>query len=124
MTVGCDWIDFPGELFSDAKARFLASGTYAIHAMRTEAFGISVTEYLKSGLIPIVPDEGGAHEVVSDAELSFGSKEDAAKILARLVTDDEFRESKRSSCLKRAEEFSMEAYERRERELLDAIVAG
>ena len=124
MTVGCDWIDFPGELFSDAKARFLASGTYAIHAMRTEAFGISVTEYLKSGLIPIVPDEGGAHEVVSDAELSFGSKEDAAKILARLVTDDEFRESKRSSCRKRAEEFSMEAYERRERELLDAIVAG
>lgn len=116
------WISIVGELFGDEKSRFLSSGTFAIHAMRTEAFGISITEYLKAGLVPIVPDEGGACEVVSDAELSFGSVDEAARILSRLATDHEFRESKRASCLKRAAEFSKEAYEKRERELLAAIV--
>lgn len=124
ITAGCDWIDFPGELFGRDKEMFLSSGTYAIHAMRTEAFGISITEYLKSGLIPIVPDEGGAHEVVADDELSFDSVEAAANILARLVTDNEFRESKRAFCMKRAADFSREAYEQREKKLIETIIGN
>ena len=119
---GKDWIDFPGALYGDAKTEFLFSGTYAIHAMREEAFGISITEYLKSGLISIVPDEGGACEVADDPELSFHTDEEAAAILARLLNDPDFRERKRSKCADRAAVFSYDAYLARQHALIKSIL--
>lgn len=117
------WITLVDGVFGKAKDDLLRSGSFAVHARRDEEFGIAVTEYLKAGLIPVVPNEGGSREVVSDSELSFGDSEEAAKILSRLATDAEFRESKRASCLKRAEDFSRAAYARREGDLLDRIIS-
>ena len=117
-----DWIDFPGELYGDEKTKFLLSGTYAIHAMRTEAFGISITEYLKARLIPIVPDEGGACEVVDDHELTFHTNDEAAAILVKLLDDSDFRERKRVKCAERAKIFSKDAYLKRQHKLLNEII--
>ena len=116
------WIDFPGELYGEKKNEFLLSATYAIHAMRIEAFGISITEYMKAGLIPIVPDEGGACEVVDDPELSFHTVEQAADILARLLSDSDFRERKRRKCADRAAFFTRDAYLARQHALLKTIL--
>ena len=118
------WIDFPGELHGEDKAAFLLSATYAVHAMRTEAFGISITEYLKAGLIPVVPDEGGACEVVGNRDLTFHTNEEAANILVKLLDDPEFRELQRRLCADRAGVFSQEAYLERQRELLKGIVGA
>lgn len=118
------WITLVDGVFGKAKDDLLRSGSFAVHARRDEEFGIAVTEYLKAGLIPLVPNEGGSREVVADGELSFGGNEEAAKILSRLATDAEFRKSKRMSCLKRAEDFSRAAYAMREDELLDRIISG
>ena len=122
LVEGKDWIDFPGALYGDAKTRFLFSGTYAVHAMRDEAFGISITEYMKAGLIPIVPDEGGACEVADDPELSFHTDDQAAAILARLLNDPDFRERKRRKCADRAAVFSYDAYLARQHALIKSIL--
>lgn len=116
------WIDFPGELHGEDKAAFLLSATYAVHAMRKEAFGISITEYMKAGLIPIVPDEGGSCEVVGNRELSFHTNEEAAAILVKLLDDPEFREQQRRQCAERAKLFSRDAYLERQRSILKEIV--
>lgn len=116
------WIMFPGEIFGEQKTELLLSGTYAIHAMREEAFGISITEYLKAGLIPIVPDEGGACEVVDNRDLSFRTNEEAANILVKLLNDPEFRELQRRRCAERAKVFSRDAYLERQRKILRDIV--
>ncbi|MBO4633006.1 MAG: glycosyltransferase [Lentisphaeria bacterium] len=116
------WIDFPGELHGEDKAAFLLSATYAVHALRKEAFGISITEYMKAGLVPIVPDEGGASEVVNNRELSFHTNEEAANILVKLLDNPEFREQQRRHCTERAKLFSREAYLERQRRLLKEIV--
>ena len=116
------WLAFVGELHGEDKANFLLSASYAVHAMRKEAFGISITEYLKSGLIPIVPGEGGAREVVDDPELTFDTDEAAARILVKLREDDTFREKTRQHCMERAKVFSAEAYMKRQHELLQEIV--
>lgn len=116
------WIDFPGELHGDTKSAFLQSATYAVHAMRKEAFGISVTEYLKAGLIPVVPDEGGACEVVGNRELVFHTNEEAAGILVKLLNDPEFRERQRRLCEERAKCFSEAAYLERQHKLLKGIL--
>ena len=124
LTEGKSWIRLPGEMFGEEKERFLLSGTYAIHAMRTEAFGISITEYLKAGLIPIVPDEGGACEVVGNRELVFHTNEDAANILVKLLNDPGFRERQRSLCKERAKAFSRAAYLERQHRALKEITGA
>ena len=117
-----DWLKFVGALYGADKARFLTSGTYAIHAERDEAFGISVAEYLVSGLIPIVPDEGGTPEVVASPALSYHTNEEAAKILAHLLTDAAFHDEQHSHCAERAKLFSRETYFERQRQLLAKIL--
>ena len=116
------WIDFPGELHGENKSAFLLSATYAVHAMREEAFGISITEYMKAGLIPIVPDEGGAFEVVGNRDLSYHTDEEAANILVRLLDDPDFRERQRRLCSERAGLFTKDAYLERQHKLLKDII--
>ena len=118
------WLEFPGPLYGEDKSRFLTSGAFAVHAERDEAFGISVAEYLKAGVVPVVPDEGGAREVADDPDLSFDTPDEAARILARLATDDAFREEKRRRCAARAAFFSRDAYFARQRALLRKITGG
>ena len=100
----------------------MLSATDALHAERDEAFGISVTEYLKAGLIPIVPDEGGTPEIVDSPALTYRTNEDAAQILAHLLSDAGFRENRRRHCVERAKLFSREAYLERQGKLLAEIV--
>ena len=116
------WIHFLGPLYGEEKDRFLCSGTYALHAERDEAFGISITEYLKAGCIPIVPDEGGTPEVVDNPALAYHTNEDAARILTHLLTDDVFRLEQLNHCKKRAKAFSFERYMENQHIILDRIL--
>ena len=117
-----DWLRFVGALYGDEKTRFLLSGSYALHAERIEAFGISIVEYLNSGIIAIVPDEGGTPEIVDSPDLAYHTNEEAARILARLLVDAEFRERQRAHCAMRAGFFSREAYLKRQDELLERLL--
>lgn len=122
MTKERCWLKFVGVHYGEDKERFLLSGSFAIHAERDEAFGISVAEYLVSGVIPIVPDEGGTPEVVDSPALAYRTNDEAAGILSRLATDCAFRDEQRRHCSERAMIFTREAYLERQRELLRRIV--
>ena len=117
-----DWLSVVGPRYGEEKAAFLLSGSFAIHAERDEAFGIAVTEYLKAGVIPVVPDEGGPCEIVDDPELTWHTLEEGAQILARLVSDASFREEKRRHCAGRARRFTRQAYLESQHELLTKIL--
>ena len=117
------WLSLAGPLYGEEKRKFLLSGTYAVHGERDEAFGISVTEYLKGGLVPLVPDDGGSRETVDDPELTYRTVEEGARILAHLATDAGFLAAKRGHCAGRAGCFTRQAYLKRQHELLDAILA-
>ncbi len=117
-----NWIRLVGPAYGKEKIAFLLGGTYAIHAERDEAFGISVTEYLKAGCIAIVPDEGGTPEVVGNPALTYHTNEDAARILARLLADEPFRRDQLDFCKKRAEDFSFDRYLETQNRILDSIL--
>ena len=117
-----DWLKFVGAVYGDDKERFLMSGSFALHAERIEAFGISVAEYLVSGNIAIVPDEGGSRAVVDSPALSYRTDDEAASILSRLLTDAAFREEQRRHCAERAKTFTRQAYMERQQLLLDGIL--
>ena len=81
-----------------------------------------MVEYLKSGCIAIVPDEGGTPEIVASPELAYRTDEDAAQILARLITDDAFRQEQLRHCGERAKFFSRETYFKRQKELVEHML--
>lgn len=116
------WILLAGPAYGKEKAAFLLGGTYAIHAERDEAFGISITEYLKAGCIPIVPDEGGTPEVVDNPALTYHTDGDAARILVRLIDDEAFRREQLDYCKKRAELFSFDRYMETQHIILNHIL--
>ena len=117
-----NWVELVGALYGDQKENFLLSGTYAVHTRRDEEFGIAVAEYLKAGLIPIVPDEGGSREVVDSPDLTYHTNEDAARLLSKLLSDAAFRERQRIHCFERAKMFSSDAYMERQHMLIDEIL--
>lgn len=118
-----DWLKFVGALYGKEKEQFLVSGSYAIHAERLEAFGISVVEYLASGNIVIVPDEGGTPEIVDSPALAYHTDDEAAQLLARLLTDAGFRDQQRAHCTMRAKVFSRESYMKRQDELVKKLLS-
>ena len=116
------WVEFVGEVYREEKARFLCSGTYAVHTRLDEEFGIAVAEYLKCGVIPVVPQEGGSPEVVGNPSLAYADPEEAAKILARLVTDAAFRDSMGAHCRQRARAFAPAASRAAQTQVIRQIV--
>lgn len=116
------WVRLIDPVYGDDKAAFLLGGTYAVHARRDEEFGISVAEYLKAGIIPVVPDEGGSREVVGNPELTYRTDEEAARILARLLVDETFRQKQADNCKERAKVFSFGQYMKHQNEILDRIM--
>ena len=116
------WVEFVGEVYREEKARFLCSGTYAVHTRLDEEFGIAVAEYLKCGVIPVVPQEGGSPEVVGNPSLAYGDLEEAAKILVRLVRETPFRDDMGAHCRQRAQAFTPAAYRTAQTQVLRQIV--
>ena len=115
------WARLVGPAYGADKEALMLSASYAIHAERDEAFGISVSEYLKAGAIPIGPDEGGTTEIVDSPALTYRTNEEAAQILVHLIDDDAFREELRRHCAERAKEFTRNAYMVRQHALLAQI---
>ncbi len=115
------WLTFPGPVYGKDKEEFMTSASFALHAERDEAFGIAIAEYLKAGLVPVVPSCGGPKEIVDDPALEFGSVDEAAAILSRLATDPEFAAEKHEKCAARASQFSADAYFARQRAVVDEM---
>ena len=116
------WICLAGPVYGKEKERFLLRASYAVHAERDEAFGIVAAEYLKGGLIPVVPDEGGTPEIVDNPSLTYHTVEDGARILAKLVSDEAFRSEQRRRCAERAKRFAKQTYLENQHRLLTRIL--
>ncbi len=117
-----DWLKFVGPLYGKEKEDFLLSGSYALHAERCEPFGIAIVEYIKAGIITLVPDGGGTCEIVDNPNLSYKTTDQAVGILSRLILDESFRKEQYYRSTKRADFFSSEFYLKRQQGLLLKII--
>lgn len=104
------WCELCGAVTGLDKAIFLSSISIALHGRSAEEFGIAITEYIKAGVIPIVPKEGGPREIVGSDKLCFSNYEEAVAILIRLVSDEDYYEQCRKLCSCRKFKFSAENY--------------
>ena len=116
-----DWVVLEGVVVGEKKSKLFGECSFALHACKIEAFGISVAEYLKAGVVPIVPVEGGPAEIVDYAPLLYGTLDEAADILIRLSTDERFYNECAGHCAQRSKFFSAATYFKRQSELIGKI---
>lgn len=116
------FVRFVGEKYGMEKQKFLCGGTFALHACREEAFGISIVEYLKAGVLPLVPDEGGSPEIVANRDLIWHDTSDAVGKLILLASDAAMRKRLLVHCRERAAVFSRAAYMQNQAQVLNEII--
>lgn len=68
------------------KARALAEASVGLHLFRGEHFGIAVAEMLEAGCVPVVYDDGGVCELVTDPGLRFRTLGEATDTVFDLLT--------------------------------------
>ena len=86
-----------------------------------EHFGMTTAEAMAGGCVPVVIDKAGQREIVRDGEHGFrwSSPDELAERTLRVAKDPELRGRLAASAVRRAQEYSDEAFARRWREVVD-----
>jgi glycosyltransferase involved in cell wall biosynthesis len=105
-----EWVRSPGFLGPQEKTALFGSRSFGLHACRVEAFGIAVAEMAAAGLIPFVPAEGGAREIVADEALVYLNPDDAVRKILAVLDQPESHAPLRRSLRENVSRFAPEHF--------------
>jgi glycosyltransferase involved in cell wall biosynthesis len=105
------WVEFRHDLSRDAVNSLMARTRYGIHGMREEHFGMAPAEMVRAGMVVWVPNGGGQVEIVgNDAQLVFGSDEQAIDQIVRVLGNSDEQRRLRDALRQRGERFSTKRF--------------
>ena len=118
------WIAWAGWVGGASKWDALASARFGIHGCRGEAFGISVAEMMRAGVIPFAPTEGGPAELLGEDRLVYGSEDEAVRKITALLASEAEHAGLREDLQRRGEAFGVEAFLEASLALVDDVLAA
>jgi glycosyltransferase involved in cell wall biosynthesis len=105
------WFRILPDLNRTALVTELAQHRYGIHTMREEHFGIGPAELQRAGCVTFVHNSGGQVEIVAgDSRLTFGSVEDAAERIARVIENPALEHELRAQGAERRNWFTTDRF--------------
>ncbi len=111
MTATRPWFRVLADLNRTALVTELARHRFGIHTMVDEHFGIAPAELQRAGCITFVHNSGGQVEIVGgDSRLTFGSVEDAAERIARVIENPALQRELRGQVAERKNWFSTDTF--------------
>lgn len=111
-----DWLDILTDVPRDELKSIVAESKIGLNCRRNEPFGISVTEYLQTGTIPMVHNSGGPPEIVKYDEFIYSNKNEAvAKIQSNLRNSEYLLEKLET----RRKKFTRESFEEALENIID-----
>ena len=119
-----EWVVFHGPLYGEDKLKLLACCRYGLNACNREAFGIATAEFMKSGIVPFVPQEGAQAEIVQERELIYQDIEDAALKIDALLRSETRQQELHQAMLRRGAEFTPERFCQAVRDLVSRVLDG
>jgi glycosyltransferase involved in cell wall biosynthesis len=110
------------ELYGRAKIFWHATGLGEDenqHPERMEHFGITTAEAMAAGCVPVVINKGGQTEIVRHGVDGFlwNTVQELKECTVRLINDNALREEMGGQSIARSQDFSMEKFEQRVREI-------
>lgn len=91
--------------------KLLQESLFFLHSMRGEHFGIAIAEAIAAGCIPVVHNSGGPREIVSVEELRWTTKEEAIKILDKLLKNPKVCQNYRKKLKSHIEQFDEKVFQ-------------
>lgn len=79
-----------GDSAKEVVNSYLSKGTFFVHSVINEPFGITTVQAIANGCIPLVPDYGGQKEIVDNPSLLYRNKQDAISKLENLIKLNSF----------------------------------
>jgi glycosyltransferase involved in cell wall biosynthesis len=119
-----EWVLFHVPLYGEDKLKLLARCRYGLNACSREAFGIATAEFMKSGILPFVPQEGAQAEIVQERELIYQDIEDAALKIDALLRSETRQQELHQAMLRRGAEFTPERFCQAVRDLVSRVLDG
>lgn len=114
-----EWIKPMGRQSGRVKADLLMENRYAVHTCKCEAFGITVAEFVKAGMIPFVPKDTGPAEIVyNDRHLCFTNTQDAVDKICAMLHDRKAQAEALARLQEYARDFSVEDFQAKVRKLV------
>ncbi len=105
------WFRILRDLNRTALLTELAQHRYGIHTMQEEHFGIAPAELQRAGCVTFVHNSGGQVEIVgSDSRLTFGSVEEAAQRIARVIENPALEQELRDQMVERRDWFAVDRF--------------
>jgi len=119
------WAVAEGSKAGADKEELIGRHRFAIHARKSEAFGIAVAEMVRAGCVTFVPDDGATPEIVSDGRLCYADVDDAVRKIDAVLRSEALAAELHGKMLARGRLFGVEAYQRGIRRLVeDMLRAG
>ena len=119
------YVYIEGELPRAELVDRICTHRYGIHGKRHEHFGMAVAELAAGGAIPFVPATGGPSVIVDDRpELQYGSPEDAAEKITRVLSQPTLRATLRPDPETIRRRFGRERFQKRIATAVDAALDG
>lgn len=115
---------YEGLVFGEKKKDYLSNHRFGLSTCSQEAFGLSVAEMVRAGMIVWVPGGGGQIEIVNEPDLVFENERDATEKIARVLSDDNLRLKLSQRLKKQAQLFSADRFVRETKELFESFLAG
>ena len=111
------------ELYGKSKTFWHATGlgeNESSHPELMEHFGMTTVEAMSAGCVPVVINKGGQPEIVKDESngFLFENEKELAEYTLRLLKDEALWRKMSESCIRRSQEFSLEYFELRLKEIL------
>lgn len=122
---GKDWIVLEGRRSGRDKVELLTGNRYALHTCGCEAFGITVAEFVKAGMLPFVPDTAGAAEILQhDRHLCFHDAMDASKKICAILENPLMQAEALARTGEYVKTLASEHFQEKARKLVDAFLNG
>lgn len=114
------------KLYKEAKIFWHATG-YGIdenkEPEKMEHFGITTVEAMSFGAVPVVINKGGQKETVEEGVSGYrwDTQQECVDKTYKLITNDDLRKKMAKESVKRAKKYSVEAFDRRNREVFHEL---
>lgn len=119
------WIFLEENLSRGELVHLVSMHRYGIHGMAEEHFGIGVAELVRGGCLVFVPRSGGQVEIVEgDERLVYGTVEEAAAKIVRVMSDPDVQRSLRNLLKSRKEVLSTDQFMSRIQEIVRQFGEG
>lgn len=113
-------IEFMGEVSDEEKQKLMQSTKAYIFASFDEDFGITPIEAMSTGTPVIAFKSGGVKETILDEKTGIFYEPNAAEVLNTAITKFEKMKIKPEDCIRQAQKFSKESFDKKIKEIVDA----